>query len=40
MLYAKAVREGLSPLPATDPAVREKIGEELSAKAYRHFMKD
>ena len=32
MLYAKAVREGLSPLPATDPAVREKIGEELSAK--------
>ncbi len=32
MLYAKAVREGLSPLPATDPAVREKIGAELSAK--------
>lgn len=32
MLYAKAVREGLSPLPATDPAVREKIGVELSEK--------
>ena len=32
MLYAKAVREGLSPLPATDPAVREKIGAELNEK--------
>ena len=28
----KAVREGLSPLPATDPAVREKIGAELNEK--------
>ncbi len=35
MLYAKAVREGLSPLPATDPAVREKIGAELNEKASR-----
>ncbi len=32
MLYAKAVKEGLSPLPSTDPAVREKIGAELSEK--------
>lgn len=32
MLYAKAVREGLSPLPSTDPVVREKIGAELSEK--------
>lgn len=32
MLYAKAIREGLSPLPSTDPAVREKVGRMLAAE--------
>lgn len=30
MLYAKAIREGLSPLPSTDPAVREKVGRMMA----------
>lgn len=29
MLYAKALREGLSPLPSTDPAVRERVTQQL-----------
>lgn len=32
MLYAKAIREGLSPLPSTDPAVREKVSRMLETE--------
>lgn len=32
MLYAKAIREGLSPLPSTDPEIRKKVASEIEQK--------
>ncbi len=39
MLYAKALREGLSELPTSTPEVRDKIGNLLKEKAFLSYMK-